>query len=431
LKHIAVSLPDCQVSHTKLRGPVKLWGLTEALKRLNPKSLIFDESHRLKNKDAARSKAAKALAKDVPVRFLLSGTPLLNRPEELAHQLDVLGHLEDLFGGWKPFTQKYCGGEDTRWGYQAKGHSRLEELNRVLRSHCFIRRRKAQVLQDLPAKQRARVEISIDNRREYREAELNFLEWLAKRKGDEAAMRASYAEHLARITHLKRLAVAGKLGGMKRWVHEFLEDSGDDEKLLVFAWHRDVIDAMSQEFGWLSIHGDTPNEVGARSSQLSRDAIAQKFQTDPTCRGLVLQIQAGGEGLDLTAASNVAFLELPWTPGALSQAEDRCYGRMSDLHGATAWYLVAGETIEEWILDLLAAKQEVVDAATDGRVSVSEGDVLRELVARLEAKSGDLDPGRRDAAPGAGKDEQARPRPRDEQRPAVPAARGPAQGGLF
>lgn len=397
-KHMGVSLADCQIEHKKLRGPTKLWGLSERLQALKLRGVVFDESHYLKNKAAARSRAAKALARGVDARFLLTGTPVLNRPEELAHQLDVLGRLEELFGSWMGFTRTYCGGEETRWGYQARGHNRLEELNEVLRSHCFVRRRKRDVLSELPPMQRAQVDVELANRGEYERAEAHFLQWLAERKGSEAAMRAAMAEQLARITHLKHLAARGKMPAFKAWVREFLE--GSEEKLLVFAIHRDIVEDLAESFGWLSIHGDTPKAVGPGSSKLTRQEICDRFQTDPDCRGLVLQIQAAGVGLDLTAASNSAFAELPWTPGELEQAEARSYGRMSDLHGATAWYLVAGNTIEEWLLELLAAKQEVVDAATDGEARTSQGEVLRALVDRLALeRSGVEQPSKASAAP--------------------------------
>lgn len=386
-KQLTVSLRDCEVNTRKLQGPYKLWGLAEALRQVGFKSVIFDESHRLKNRKTTRSIACRVLARDIPVRYLLTGTPVLNRPEELAHQLEVAGQLQPLFGGYMAFTKRYCGGENTRFGYQAKGHSALQELNEIMRAHCYVRRRKAEVLKDLPAMQRSREQIQISNRAEYNRAEADFIAWLQAEKGTVAAAKAAMAEQLARITHLKRLAVKGKMAGIKRWIRDFLD--GSDEKILVFAWHRDVISELEEEFGFLSITGSTPKSTGPNSSKLSRQEICDRFQQDPEVRGLVLQIQAAGEGLDLTAASNLAFVELPWTPADLGQCEARCYGRLSDLHGATAWYLVSDNTIEEWVLDLIATKQEVADAAADGEGSFTQGAVIKDLVERYTRDGGD------------------------------------------
>lgn len=107
------------------------------------------------------------------------------------------------------------------------------------------------------------------------------------------------------------------------------------------------------------------------------DAV-QKFQTDPKVRLFVGNIQAAGVGLDLTAASNVCFLELPWTPGELAQAEDRCH-RIGQKDNVTVHYLLATDTIEYEMAELLDAKKKVLNAVLDGRDTPQES-LLTELI---------------------------------------------------
>src|SRR5690606_34189139 len=114
------------------------------------KSYVFDESQRLKNFDAQRTKAAIAMAKKADYVFLLTGTPIMNRPAEFASQLDILGRLKDFGGKWG-FYKRYCGAYRDSFGvWNILGSSNLEELNKRLRSSCYLRRTKDDVLLELP-----------------------------------------------------------------------------------------------------------------------------------------------------------------------------------------------------------------------------------------------------------------------------------------
>jgi len=246
----------------------------------------------------------------------------------------------------------------------------LDELNDRLRANCFIRRLKADVLKELPAKQMARVPLALANAAEYRRAEEAFLEWLEEKGEDvEAAQRA---EHLVRIEKLKQLAAAGKLEEAIRWIRDFLESG---EKLVVFATHRDVVARLATEFSAPSITGETP--------LADRQAAVDRFQSDPECRVIVLNTRAGGVGLTLTAASNVAFLELGWTPAEHDQAEDRCH-RIGQERSVTAWYLLADGTIDAEIETLLEAKRTIVEAVTEGKAG--NLGILGDLIERLKGR---------------------------------------------
>ena len=181
------------------------------------------------------------------------------------------------------------------------------------------------------------------------------------------------AEHLVRIETLKQLAAKGKLAAAIDWVRDFL---GSGEKLVLFATHTDIVRGLAEAFDAPMIYGDTP--------VAERQAIVDRFQSDPECRLVVGNTRAAGVGLTLTAASNVAFLELGWTPAEHDQAEDRChrYGQTAD--SVNAWYLLAADTIDEDIAALIESKRAVVDAGTDGKESLGES-ILGGLLDRLAA----------------------------------------------
>jgi len=106
-----------------------------------------------------------------------------------------------------------------------------------------------------------------------------------------------------------------------------------------------------------------------------------RFQTDDACRLIICSLDAAGVGLTMTAASNVAFVELGWTPAAHDQAEDRVH-RIGQDDAVTAWYLLAADTIDEQIAAVIDRKRELVRAATDG-APAGQGAVLDEVLSWL------------------------------------------------
>jgi SWI/SNF-related matrix-associated actin-dependent regulator of chromatin subfamily A-like protein 1 len=230
------------------------------------------------------------------------------------------------------------------------------------------------VLRELPAKQRSLIPLALSNRADYVRAERNVIAWLSEQtvaRGQPGGRPggSGEAEQLVRIEMLKQLAVDGKLDAVIDWITSFLET---DEKLVVFAQHVDVVQTLAGHFHAPSITGDTP--------LAERQAAIDRFQTDPDCRLIVLNLRAGGVGLTLTAASHVAFVELDWTPAMHDQAEDRVH-RLGQRNAVNVWYLLAVETIDLEIYDLIERKRAVVGTVTDG--AVSTGSVLPPLIERL------------------------------------------------
>jgi hypothetical protein len=326
----------------------------DALMKAGLRAVVFDESHYLKNGRAVRSKAARTIAAHAEVRLALTGTPVLNRPVELISQLGILGRLDE-FGGFWPFAKRYCDAYKGEWGWDLSGASNLSELNQRMREACYIRRNKADVLSELPAKQRSMVEVEIDNLDEYREAEADVVAWLRDNASEEKAARATKAEQMVKIEVLKRLSADGKLAAVGGWIEDFLETS---EKLVVFAHHIDVQKALLAKFR------DAAHVLG-EDDAAARQASVDRFQRDDRCRLIVCSLKAAGVGLTLTAASNVVFVELGWTPADHDQAEDRCH-RIGQTDSVNCWYLVGRGTIDERIAKLIDEKRAVVDAATEG-----------------------------------------------------------------
>jgi SWI/SNF-related matrix-associated actin-dependent regulator 1 of chromatin subfamily A len=340
----------------------------EKLQALKPQVLIFDEAHYIKNNSAQRTKATKKLAKKIPHVIALTGTPIVNRPVEGFNIIQTID--KTVFPNWWDFVHRYCGAKHNGFGWDFSGATNKEELHKKLTETVMIRRKKADVLPDLPDKLYSYIPMEMNNRDEYDRAERDFVKYLKQVKGDEAAEKARQAEHLVKIEGLKQLAVKGKMKHAVQWIRDFLDTNGN--KLVVFAVHKAVVDALMEEFKEEAV------KVDGSVSAAGRDAAVKAFQEDPKVKLFVGNIQAAGVGLTLTASSSVAFLELPWTPGELVQAEDRCH-RIGQKDSVNVYYLLADGTIEEKIAQLLDEKRQVLNAVLDGK-EVEETQLLSELI---------------------------------------------------
>ncbi|MGI9184829.1 MAG: DEAD/DEAH box helicase [Solirubrobacteraceae bacterium] len=338
----------------------------QALGRTRPRALVIDESHYCKNPSAKRTQAVRALAATVPadgLRLALTGTPVLNHVDELIAQLRVLSRLEDF-------------GSGARFARQFRGQVSEERLHWHLRRRCFVRRLKSEVLPQLPAKRQVVVPMTLTNEAEYRLAERDVIEWLRSQPLDLAELNARIAatlraQRLAQLGALQRLAARGKLAAALAWIEDFLASG---EALVVFARHREVQRAVLARFpSALHLLGE--------DSLPAREAAIASFQRPDGPALIVGVARVAAQGITLTRASNVAFLELEWTPAMHDQAEDRCH-RIGQRDAVTAWYLLAAGTIDERMARLIQSKRAHVAAVTDGRRAESSGlveAVVREL----------------------------------------------------
>jgi SNF2 family DNA or RNA helicase len=329
------------------------------LKRIQPEVLILDESHYIKSPKSSRSKAAKELAATVPHKILLTGTPVLNRPSELWNQLGIIQpdeYSSNRFFNWHlRYTAAHkinIGRDKTAWDFS--GASNLDELAMSLKS-IMIRRTKEQVLPELPSKRRSTILIPIDNRKEYDRADREFMAWMTEQKGEAAAERVSHVEQLAKREYLKQVAIKGKMKAAIDWIKTFLESG---EKLIVFGTHRSTIESVMSEFSDCAVA-----VIGGMTADAKNRSV-DAFQNDSDVRLFVGNIQAAGVGLTLTASSNVAFLELADGPEMLKQCEDRAH-RIGQDNAVNVWYLLAENTIDGTIVDLVESKREVIDQITE------------------------------------------------------------------
>jgi SWI/SNF-related matrix-associated actin-dependent regulator 1 of chromatin subfamily A len=240
----------------------------------------------------------------------------------------------------------------------------------------MLRRKKEDVLRDLPPKRRLVVPMEINNRKEYNKADVDLIRWLRDNFGTGKANKAAQAEALVRFSYLKQLAAEGMMEMAVQWIKDSLDANG---KLVIFAIHYATIDKLQEE-----LRNYNPVVLDGRKSKEEKQAAVDRFQNDPECRLFIGNIKAAGVGITLTASSNTVFVELGWTPGEHDQAEDRVHRIGQDAESVNAWYLIASNTIMEEVSEILDEKRRVMDAVLDGK-DTPEDSMLKELLKkRLE-----------------------------------------------
>lgn len=343
--------------------------------------LICDEAHYLKSLTAKRTLAilGNVDATNTGIRseylWLLTGTPVLNRPVEIYPLLRALN--PDEFASFDDFVARYCDPKTAhhgrgRYSMDYSGAKNLAELSLRLEP-IMLRRYKVDVLTQLPPKFRSCLCLAGSDAAELERERLRSI--LAapshtnrddlEHFGLEASDLLSY---LGKIADLdiddpeNRNRIMGSLATVRKETAlsklepavELLSDIVDSHKVVVFAHHRELIVALMERFGDQAVCVIGGMDMEARSHAVSR------FQNDEDVRIFVGSIRAAGVGLTLTAASHVVFLELDWSPGVMSQAEDRCH-RVGQLDSVQVQYFVFKDTIDEWIAKSLLYKQSTID----------------------------------------------------------------------
>ena len=310
------------------------------------RTVIIDESHKCKTSSTQQSKFVQGIAMGKEYVLELTGTPVVNNNIDLVQQLTIMNRLGD-FGGYSKFMARYCAGE--------RKSSHLKELNYLLRKNCFFRRLKKDVLTQLPDKTRSYLVMDIDNRKEYRDAERDIIDYLVKYKDadDEKIQKTIRGAIMVKMGILKQISAKGKVQGAIDIIHNTI-DGG--QKLIVFCFLKEVVAALKREFR------DAVTVTGDDNDKEKQWAV-DRFQGDDNCRLIILNYRSGGTGLTLTAASNVLFVEFPWTYADCCQAEDRSH-RNGQKNAVNCVYLLGKDPIDEYMYNLIQSKKDIANGVT-------------------------------------------------------------------
>jgi SWI/SNF-related matrix-associated actin-dependent regulator of chromatin subfamily A-like protein 1 len=335
--------------------------------------VILDEAHFIKNNSQRTSHVLKLLGVSDNARapvigppqvYLLTGTPMTNRPRDLFNLFRCVGH--PAARSFISFAKRYCDAYRNDYGWVTDGASNLDELN-LLMKEVSLRRLKEEVL-DLPPKIRSWVPVAVDIPAALN-AQRAFAQWFV-------ASDASRPNDTAFLAQLMKVRVA-----LHKAKHKAVEERVKDvlatgQKVIVFTSFREGLAKHRKTFGeaCVTISGDNTAE--------ERLAAVDRFQTDHSCLVAVCNLIAGGVGLTLTAGTHVIFQDLDWVPANHRQAEDRAY-RLGQTERVTVEYMLADGTLDGFIAELLEAKLRLI-GAVEGDVP-PDASVLDGLYAKLRS----------------------------------------------
>ncbi|MGH3193117.1 MAG: DEAD/DEAH box helicase [Streptosporangiaceae bacterium] len=349
------------------------------------RGMVVDEAHFIKNKTSQRSQHVLALSGRIrsrtarPLLMALTGTPLINDIEDFRAIWQFLGWIDDS----KPLDELADALEDTGLtpadrGFYAAARQCVIDLG-------IVRRRKLDVAADIPARRIADLPVELDGRagRSIRAAEQILAGRMAARYQTALANRSSGAG-AASIDHdlVRRVArselkdaTAAQSGEnvftMMRRIGQAKAELAADYaaqlarsagKVVFFAKHVGAMDAAEETF---ARQGVRFSSIRGGQTPTTRQANIDAFVNDPDVAVAVCSLTAAGVGLNLHVASNIVLAELSWTDAEQTQAIDRSH-RIGQAEPVTAWRIIAAQTIDARIAELIDSKAGLAARALDG-----------------------------------------------------------------
>lgn len=330
--------------------------------------VVIDEAHNCRNA-SKRTRRVRGIVNAASRAWGLTGTPLLNHPDQLWRVMQSLDLAGACFGSWNNFCRLFHATRN-RWGGYEWGMPMPEVPERLRRA--MLRRTKAEVLPDLPPKRYQVLEINGIG--EALRAELDRLweEWGEVVESEEAL------PPFERFSEIRQKLAAARTPAVLEWVEPY-EDAG--EPLVVFSAHRAPIDVLGIRVGWATIAGDTPAE--------KRTEIVKRFQAGEL-KGVACTIQAAGVGLTMTRACTALFVDLDWTPALNIQAQDRLHRIGQTAQSVLYVRMVSSHPLDLHIQNLISKKMGLIEASIERLVKVEPVEAAASLtgaVTRLEQEA--------------------------------------------
>ncbi len=379
------------------------------------RGMIVDEAHYIKNKTSQRSQNVLTLAQRIhsrvprPLLMALTGTPLINDIEDFRAIWQFLGWIDDT----KPLGELMDDLEDT--GLDPTDPGFFAAARRCVVDQGIVRRRKIDVASDIPARRVADLPVELEGEagRSIRKAEAELARRLVTRYDAALATRTSGIvvegiDHdlVRRVATWEREDTSTKSGenvfGMLRRIGQAKAGLAADYtaqlarnvgKVVFFAKHIDVMDLAEQTF---ADRGIRYSSIRGEQSSTLRQKNIDAFTNDPDVAVAVCSLTAAGVGLNLQVASNLVLAELSWTDAEQTQAIDRVH-RIGQTEPVTAWRVIATQTIDTRIAELIDRKAGLAARALDGAGEDIEGaiDIQTEalvalLTAALEKRGDDV-----------------------------------------
>ena len=336
--------------------------------KFNPELIIIDEAHYIQNGQAQRTKLVNHFSKKADTLWLLTGTPMTNRPMNYFNLLQLIE--SPVAQNWMAYAIRYCQGYQFKAGnrkiWNVSGASNLEEL-RDRTSKQVLRRLKTEVL-DLPEKIITPVYLRLKSKL-YEGLMGEYFDWY-RTKGEESK---SLTIQFTKLMKVRQVIAEEKIEHTIELAQNIIDQ---EKKVIIFTNFTDTLNRIADHFGKQAVRLD------GSSSKPQRQYAVDQFQENDKIKVFVGNVKAAGVGLTLTAAESVIINDLSFVPGDLSQAEDRAY-RYGQKNNVLVYYPIFENTIEGSIYDIVNSKKSVIETVMGD--NLDKADIVEQIMNKINS----------------------------------------------
>ena len=327
--------------------------------------VIMDEAHMVSNPQAQRTKIINSFVKQIKRFWLLTGTPMTNRPMNYYNLLNIIE--SPVAQNWMAYAIRYCQGYQFMAGkrkiWNVQGASNLEEL-RDRTSKQMLRRLKDDVL-DLPEKIISPIYLNLRSK-DYEEMMGEYYDWFEKKSEESTSLTIQFSK----LMKVRKIIANEKVKHTIEIVENIIEQG---KKVIIFTNFTETLQLIHNHFGKQSVYLD-----GSCSKPKRQHAI-DEFQDNDKIKVFVGNLKAAGVGITLTAAEVVIMNDLSFVPAEHAQAEDRAY-RYGQKNNVLVYYPLFENTIEGAIYNILNHKKKIINTVMGDDLLENGGDIVEEIL---------------------------------------------------
>lgn len=340
--------------------------------------IIIDEAHKVKDHKSQRGQIVNELTLDYGIHksWLLTGTPIANRPMDFYNLLKLIG--AKVAHDWHFFAKRYCDAKrfykklkngQTRQIWITKGASNLDELS-VRTKNILLRRMKNEVL-DMPDKTITTLYHDL-SKRAVKEYEGLWDDYIEKRAEQGKRRIGELHRDIVELGLLRKFIAMESIPYTVELAQNAVEQG---QKVVIFTTFTDELEEIADNFGKeCVIHN-------GRMSMKDKQKSVDNFQNSPSVKVFVGNIMSAGVGITLTEGTVVIFNSFDWVPGNNEQAEDRCY-RIGQDNNVSVYYQLFKNTVSIPMWYTIMNKMEVINQIIGG--GGEDGERLKMLLDELE-----------------------------------------------
>ncbi len=336
--------------------------------KLNPDLIIIDEAHYIQNGQAQRTKLVNHFSKKANRLWLLTGTPMTNRPMNYFNLLQLIE--SPVAQNWMAYAIRYCQGYQFKAGnrkiWNVSGASNLEEL-RDRTSKQVLRRLKTEVL-DLPEKIITPVYLRLKSKL-YEGLMGEYFDWYRTKSEESKSLTIQFTK----LMKVRQVIAEEKIQHTIELTQNIIDQ---EKKVIIFTNFTDTLNRIADHFGKQAVRLD------GSSSKPQRQYAVDQFQENDKIKVFVGNVKAAGVGLTLTAAESVIINDLSFVPGDLSQAEDRAY-RYGQKNNVLVYYPIFENTIEGSIYDIVNSKKSIIETVMGD--NLDKGDIVEQIMNKINS----------------------------------------------